>query len=35
MLAGVPFDMQVTITDMQVHGDLNKKALQAGKHVWE
>jgi len=34
MLAGVPFDMQVTITDMQVHGDLNKKALQAGKHVW-
>lgn len=34
MLAGVPFDMQVTITDMQVHGDLNKKALLAGKHVW-
>jgi len=34
MLAGVPFDMQVTLTDMQVHGDLNKKALQAGKHVW-
>src|SRR3954464_5035863 len=22
MLAGVPFDMQVTITDMQVHGEL-------------
>ena len=34
MLAGVPFDMQVTLTDMQVHGDLNKKALEAGKHVW-
>ncbi len=34
MLAGVPFDMQVTITDMQVHGMLNKKALLAGKHVW-
>ncbi|WP_205410025.1 Gfo/Idh/MocA family protein [Flavihumibacter solisilvae] len=34
MLAGVPFDMMVTLTDMQVHGDLNKKALQAGKHVW-
>jgi len=34
MLAGVPFDMQVTITDMQVHGELNKKALMAGKHVW-
>jgi len=34
MHAGVPFDMQVTITDMQVHGELNKKALEAGKHVW-
>lgn len=34
MLAGVPFDMMVTLTDMQVHGDLNKKALMAGKHVW-
>jgi len=34
MLAGVPFDMMVTTTDMQVHGDLNKKALLAGKHVW-
>ena len=34
MLAGVPFDMMVTTTDMQVHGDLNKKALMAGKHVW-
>jgi predicted dehydrogenase len=34
MLAGVPFDMQVTLTDMQVHGELNKKALEAGKHVW-
>ena len=34
MLAGVPFDMMVTLTDMQVHGDLNKKALLAGKHVW-
>jgi predicted dehydrogenase len=34
MLKGVPFDMQVTLTDMQVHGDLNKKALLAGKHVW-
>ncbi len=34
MLAGVPFDMMVTLTDMQVHGDLNKKALNAGKHVW-
>lgn len=34
MLAGVPFDMMVTLTDMQAHGDLNKKALLAGKHVW-
>lgn len=34
MLKGVSFDMMVTLTDMQVHGDLNKKALQAGKHVW-
>lgn len=34
MLAGVPFDMMVTTTDMQLHGELNKKALLAGKHVW-
>ncbi|MFZ1527817.1 MAG: Gfo/Idh/MocA family oxidoreductase [Ferruginibacter sp.] len=34
MLAGVPFDMMVTLTDMQKHGELNKKALLAGKHVW-
>jgi predicted dehydrogenase len=34
MLLGVPFDMMVTLTDMQVHGDLNKKAIMAGKHVW-
>ncbi len=34
MLSGVPFDMMVTTTDMQVHGELNKKALLAGKHVW-
>lgn len=34
MLAGVAFDMMVTLTDMQVHGALNKKALLAGKHVW-
>ena len=34
MLAGVPFDMMVTTTDMQMHGELNKKALNAGKHVW-
>ena len=34
MLKGVPFDMMVTLTDMQVHGALNKMALLAGKHVW-
>jgi predicted dehydrogenase len=34
MLKGVPFDMMVTLTDMQQHGELNKKALLAGKHVW-
>ena len=34
MMAGVPFDMMLTLTDMQVHGDLNKKALETGKHVW-
>lgn len=34
MLKAVPFDMMVTLTDMQVHGELNKKALLAGKHVW-
>ncbi len=34
MLAGVPFDMMITTTDMQLHGALNKKALMAGKHVW-
>lgn len=34
MLKGVPFDMMVTLTDMQEHGRLNKQALMAGKHVW-
>ena len=34
LLKGVPFDMMVTLTDMQVHGELNKIALLAGKHVW-
>lgn len=34
MLAGVPFEMLVTLTDMQVHEELNRKALLAGKHVW-
>ena len=34
MLAGAPFDLMVTLTDMQEHGRLNKQALLAGKHVW-
>ena len=34
MLNGDPFDMLITLTDMQVHEGLNRKALLAGKHVW-
>lgn len=34
MLAGAPFDLMVTTTDMQEHGRLNKQALEAGRHVW-
>jgi len=34
MLQGVPFDMMVTLTDIQAHGMLNKKALMGGRHVW-
>src|SRR5215204_7536558 len=34
LLKGVPFELMITLTDMQVHGELNKKALLAGKNVW-
>ena len=34
MLKGEPFDMMITLTDMQVHEGLNIKAIMAGKHVW-
>ena len=34
MLQGVPFDLLITLTDMQEHGRLNRIALNAGKHVW-
>jgi predicted dehydrogenase len=34
MLAGEPFEFLVDLTDMQAHEDLNRRALQAGKHVW-
>jgi predicted dehydrogenase len=34
MLGGAPFDLMVTLTDMQEHGRLNRQALMDGKHVW-
>lgn len=34
LLAGAPFDLMLTLTDMQEHGRLNKIALEKGKHVW-
>lgn len=34
MLAGVPFDLLVNLTDMQEHGRLNRIAINAGKYVW-
>ena len=34
LLKGNAFDLMLTLTDMQMHGSLNKIALQAGKHVW-
>ena len=34
MLAGVPFEFLVDLTDMQEHERLNRQALEAGKHVW-
>src|SRR5437667_5325133 len=34
MLAGVPFDLLVNTTSMPSHGPINKKALQAKRHVW-
>jgi hypothetical protein len=34
MLAGVPFDFLIDLTDMQQHEHLNRRGLEAGKHVW-
>lgn len=34
MLAGVPFDFLIVLTDMQVHESINRRGLDAGKHVW-
>ncbi len=34
MLAGEPFDFLVNLTDMQEHERLNRKAIEADRHVW-
>src|SRR6267154_1330006 len=34
MLAGVPLDLLVNTTSMPSHFPVNKKALQAKRHVW-
>ncbi len=34
MLAGEPFELLVNLTDMQAHESLNRRALEAGRHVW-
>lgn len=34
MLAGAPFDLMITLTDMQEHGRLNKQAVEAGRNIW-
>src|SRR5205085_7528932 len=34
MLAGVPFEFLIDTTDMQEHEGINRRAIEAGKHVW-
>lgn len=34
MLAGEPFEFLVDLTDMQEHEKINRRGLEAGKHVW-
>ncbi len=34
MLAGVEFDLLVNLTDMQEHEQINRRAVEAGKHIW-
>jgi predicted dehydrogenase len=34
MLGGDPFEFLLDLTDMQQHEGINRRALQAGKHVW-
>jgi predicted dehydrogenase len=34
MLQGEQFDFMINLTDMQEHEKLNRRGLEAGKHVW-
>jgi len=34
MLGGEPFELLVNLTDMQRHEEINRRAIEAGKHVW-
>jgi|688.fasta_scaffold104639_2 predicted dehydrogenase len=34
MLGGAAFDLFVNLTDMQEHERLNRRAIEAGRHVW-
>jgi predicted dehydrogenase len=34
MLAGEPFEFLIDLTDMQEHEKINRRGLEAGKHVW-
>lgn len=34
MLGGVPFDFLIDLTDMQAHERINRRGIEAGKHVW-
>jgi predicted dehydrogenase len=34
MLAGESFEFLIDLTDMQAHEGINRRALEAGKHVW-
>ena len=34
MLAGEPFEFLIDLTDMQEHEKINRRGVEAGKHVW-
>jgi predicted dehydrogenase len=34
MLEGEPFELLVNLTDMQRHEEINRRSIEAGKHVW-